>query len=86
MLVSGSFFEELGFRYYGPINGHDIEELIRVFENSKQFDAPVLIHCLTEKGKGYLPAMNNPGKFHGVGAFNIETGEVLDKSSQPTYT
>lgn len=86
MLVSGSFFEELGFRYYGPVNGHDIEELIRVFENSKQFDAPVLIHCLTEKGKGYLPAMNNPGKFHGVGAFNIETGEVLDKSSQPTYT
>lgn len=86
MLVSGSFFEELGFRYYGPVNGHDIEELIRVFENSKQFDAPLLIHCLTEKGKGYLPAMNNPGKFHGVGAFNIETGEVLDKSSQPTYT
>lgn len=86
MLVSGSFFEELGFRYYGPVNGHDIEELIRVFENSKQFDAPVLIHCLTEKGKGYLPAMNNPGKFHGVGAFNIKTGEVLDKSSQPTYT
>lgn len=86
MLVSGSFFEELGFRYYGPVNGHDIEELIRVFENSKQFHAPVLIHCLTEKGKGYLPAINNPGKFHGVGAFNIETGEVLDKSSQPTYT
>lgn len=86
MLTSGSFFEELGFRYYGPVNGHDIEELIRVFENSKQFDAPVLIHCLTEKGKGYLPAMSNPGKFHGVGAFDIETGEVLDKSTQPSYT
>lgn len=86
MLTSGSFFEELGFRYYGPVNGHDIEELIRVFENSKQFDAPVLIHCLTEKGKGYLPAMKNPGKFHGVGAFDIETGEVLDRSTQPSYT
>lgn len=86
MLTSGSFFEELGFRYYGPVNGHDIEELIRVFENSKQFDVPVLIHCLTEKGKGYLPAMRNPGKFHGVGAFDIETGEVLNKSTQPSYT
>lgn len=86
MLTSGSFFEELGFRYYGPVNGHDVEELIRVFENSKQFDAPVLIHCLTEKGKGYLPAMANPGKFHGVGAFDIETGEVLDQSTKPTYT
>lgn len=86
MLTSGSFFEELGFRYYGPVNGHDIEELIRVFENSKQFDAPVLIHCLTEKGKGYLPAMQNPGKFHGVGAFDIETGEVLNKTTQPSYT
>ncbi|MEE0434125.1 MAG: 1-deoxy-D-xylulose-5-phosphate synthase [Peptococcaceae bacterium] len=86
MLVSGNFFEELGLRYYGPVNGHDIEELIRVFENSKQFDCPVLIHCLTEKGKGYLPAERHPDKFHGVGAFDIKTGETLDKSTQPSYT
>lgn len=86
MLTSGSFFEELGLRYYGPVNGHDIEELIRVFENSKQFDCPVLIHCLTEKGKGYMPAQQHPDKFHGVGAFDIKTGELLDKSTQPSYT
>ena len=86
MLTSGSWFEELGLRYYGPVNGHDIEELIHVFENSKQFDCPVLIHCLTEKGRGYLPAQKNPGKFHGVGAFDISTGETLDKSMQPSYT
>lgn len=86
MLTSGSFFEELGLRYYGPVNGHDIEELIRVFENSKQFDCPILIHCLTEKGKGYLPAVQHPDKFHGVGAFDIKTGELLDRSTQPSYT
>lgn len=86
MLTSGSFFEELGLRYYGPVNGHDIEELIRVFENSKQFDCPVLIHCLTEKGKGYLPAVQHPDKFHGVGAFDIKTGELLDRSTHPSYT
>lgn len=86
MLTSGSFFEELGLRYYGPVDGHDIEELIHVFENSKQFDAPVLIHCLTVKGKGYLPAQQHPDKFHGVGAFDIKTGELLDKSTQPSYT
>ena len=86
MFVSGSFFEELGFRYYGPVDGHNIEELIRVFENSKNIDAPVLIHCLTEKGKGYLPAMKHPGKFHGIGAFDIATGETVKKSSLPNYT
>lgn len=86
MLTSGSWFEELGLRYYGPVNGHDIEELIHVFENSKQFDCPVLIHCLTEKGRGYLPAQKNPGRFHGVGAFDIKTGEPCDQSKQPSYT
>lgn len=86
MLTSGSFFEELGLRYYGPVDGHDIEELIHVFENAKQIDAPVLIHCLTEKGKGYLPAQQHPDKFHGVGAFDIKTGELLHQSNQPSYT
>lgn len=86
MLTSSSFFEELGLRYYGPVNGHDLEELIHVFENSKQFNAPVLIHCLTEKGRGYLPAQQHPDKFHGVGAFDIKTGEVYSSSDKPSYT
>lgn len=86
MLVQGSFFEELGIKYLGPVNGHDIEELIRVFESSKQFDRPVLIHCLTEKGKGYLPAEAHPEKFHGVGPFEIETGETKKHATTPSYT
>lgn len=86
MLVQGSFFEELGIKYLGPVNGHDIEELIRVFESSKQFDRPVLIHCLTEKGKGYLPAEAHPEKFHGVGPFEIETGETKKNATTPSYT
>ncbi len=86
MLVKGSFFEELGFKYYGPVDGHNIEELIHVLENSKQFSEPVLIHCLTEKGRGYLPASSHPEKFHGIGAFDIETGETINQSSKPSYT
>lgn len=86
MLVKGSFFEELGFKYYGPVDGHNIEEMIHVLENSKQFSRPVLIHCLTEKGRGYLPATKHPEKFHGIGAFDIETGETVNKSNQPSYT
>lgn len=86
MLVLGNFFEELGIKYLGPVNGHDVDELIRVLENSKQFDHPVLIHCITEKGKGYGPAEAHPEKFHGVGPFEIATGASKKKSSNPSYT
>jgi 1-deoxy-D-xylulose-5-phosphate synthase len=86
MLVDGSFFEELGIKYYGPVNGHDIEELIHVFENVKSLDCPALVHCLTVKGKGYLPAETKPDKFHGVGAFDLTTGQVAKKSDLPSYT
>ena len=86
MLVLGNFFEELGIKYLGPVNGHDVDELIRVLENSKQFDRPVLIHCITEKGKGYRPAEAHPEKFHGVGPFEIATGASKKKSSNPSYT
>ena len=86
MLVLGNFFEELGIKYLGPVNGHDVDELIRVLENSKQFDRPVLIHCITEKGKGYGPAEAHPEKFHGVGPFEIATGASKKKFSNPSYT
>ena len=86
MLVSGEFFEELGFKYFGPINGHDLPALIQVLENSKAFDRPVLIHCLTTKGKGYLPAELRPDKFHGTSAFDIKTGEAKKVSTVPSYT
>lgn len=85
-LVPGAFFEELGFKYFGPINGHKLPELISVLENSKTFDRPVLIHVITTKGKGYLPAENRPDKFHGTGAFDIKTGEQLAKKKAVSYT
>ena len=69
-------FEELGLRYYGPIDGHDIPLLIRTFEFLKTQNEPVLLHILTKKGKGYEPAIEKPDKFHGLGKFTAETGET----------
>lgn len=86
MLVAGSFFEELGFKYYGPINGHDISAMRQVFENTKGLRRPVLIHVITKKGKGYRPAEKNPDKFHGTGPFCVETGQPKKQKTQPTYT
>lgn len=86
MLVPGGYFEELGFKYFGPINGHDIEALIQILENTKDINRPVIIHCLTKKGKGYWAAEARPDRFHGTGAFNIRTGEATKKSGQKSYT
>lgn len=83
--VPGMFFEELGFKYFGPIDGHDIESLVEVFEKAKHVKGPKLIHVVTKKGKGYAPAEQNPEKFHGVSPFDIETGKSLSKSSK-TYS
>ena len=79
-------FEEFGFTYLGPINGHDQRALEEVLEQAKQVKEPVLVHVLTQKGKGYLPAEKNPARFHGVGPFNKETGEITKKPAPPTYT
>ncbi len=86
MLVPGVLFEELGFKYYGPVNGHDLSALLAVLENVKNMNCPVLVHVVTRKGKGYAPAEKNPDLFHGVGAFDIATGQVKNKSTIPTYT
>ncbi len=75
MFLPGVFFEELGIRYIGPINGHDFNELIRTFEGIKEFHRPVLVHVITEKGHGYSPAEAAPEKYHGLSAFDLETGE-----------
>ena len=75
-ILPNVLFEELGFTYLGPINGHDIEALTEVFEYAKQMDAPVVIHTITKKGKGYEPAEKNPEKFHGIGKFDEATGET----------
>ncbi len=82
----GVLFEELGFTYFGPVDGHNIPELINVLNRAKSLDEPVLIHVITQKGKGYKNAEKAPGKFHGIGPFNPETGEILKKSVGPTYS
>lgn len=74
--VPGLLFERLGFRYFGPIDGHDIPQLIRVFTHLKTLPGPLLLHVLTVKGKGYVPAEHDPAKFHGVGAFDKVTGKA----------
>ena len=78
-------FEELGLRYYGPIDGHDIPTLIKTFEFLKKQDRPVLLHVLTQKGKGFTPALEKQKKFHGLGPYDPETGETKPLG-QPTYS
>src|SRR6478672_11956783 len=85
LLVPSVIFEELGLRYYGPIDGHDIPLLIRTFEFLKTQDEPVLLHILTKKGKGYEPAIAKPDKFHGLGKYKIESGETAPAPT-PTYS
>ena len=81
-LREGFLFEELGIKYYGPINGHDYKEMISYLEMAKKESGPVLIHVITQKGKGYKYAENDiEGKWHGIGPFDIETGEVKKKKS-----
>ena len=75
LIIPKMFFEDIGFKYLGPIDGHDIEEMESIFKKAKELDEPVLIHVLTKKGKGYPPAENMPDKFHATSSFNIETGK-----------
>ena len=75
-MTPGMLFESLGFDYFGPLDGHNINELTETLYNVAQIKGPVLLHVLTKKGKGYEPAEQNPSKFHGIGPFNPETGEV----------
>lgn len=75
-LVPNEYFEELGLTYVGPINGHDIEELIKVLAKTKNVDKPVLLHVITKKGLGYEKSMNNPSLYHGVAPFNVELGVI----------
>lgn len=86
-LVPGILFEELGFTYLGPVDGHNIKELKMVFKRAKNIEGPVLIHVLTKKGKGYSYAEENPDKFHGISPFDIETGSIIPSGSgRPSYS
>ena len=82
LIIPKMFFEDIGFRYLGPVDGHNIEELERMLKISKQLEGPVLIHVLTKKGKGYKIAEENPDKFHAIGPFDIETGKTKKEKSK----
>lgn len=85
LFVKGGFFEDFGIKYIGPIDGHDIKEMVRVLNALKRLNEPVVMHVVTQKGRGYMPAEKNPSAFHGVGSFDIATGEFLASKSL-TYT
>ncbi len=87
LMVPTSIFEELGFTYLGPVDGHDIHGLIEVLQAAKRIDGPVMVHVLTKKGKGYEPAEKSPNKFHGTGPYDIATGKKISNPNAPiTYT
>lgn len=86
LMVSGVLFEELGFKYLGPVDGHDLPGLIESFKQANNVSGPVLVHVLTTKGKGYQPAENDSHKWHGIPPYKIESGQVLKAVGNPMYT
>lgn len=86
MVTPGTLFEEFGFNYIGPIDGHDIETLVETLGNIRQLQGPQFLHVVTQKGKGYSPAEDDPNKYHGVSKFNPHNGHSLSVPSKPTYT
>lgn len=87
LVTPGFLFESLGFQYVGPIDGHNIQEMIHTFENVKKIERPTLVHVLTKKGKGYRPAEENPVKYHSVTPFHVLTGKAKkEKGAVATYT
>lgn len=85
LLIPNMLFEDIGFKYLGPIDGHDIEKVENILKLSKELEGPILIHVVTKKGKGYKPAEENPDKFHSASNFDVETGESK-KEKQIDYS
>ncbi len=82
----GLLFEELGIRYIGPVQGHSLPSLIEVFEQAKKYDGPIMVHCVTQKGRGYAPAQANPERFHSASPFDIATGKPANPEPAPSYS
>lgn len=85
IIIPGMLIEDMGLTYLGPVDGHNIPQLIKTFQEAKRFEGPILVHVLTQKGRGYEPAMRHPARFHGAGPFDVKTGLPVGKSN-PTYT
>lgn len=86
LMIPGMFFEDMGIKYLGPVNGHDCGRMIQVFQEAKKVNGPVLVHIQTEKGRGYEPARKHPARFHGTSAFNLEHGIPLKTGEKANYT
>jgi 1-deoxy-D-xylulose-5-phosphate synthase len=86
MVIPGVLFEEMGFKYVGPIPGHQVQHLIETFRNIRQLNKPILVHVITKKGRGFTPAEENPSRFHGLGPYDVKTGEPLSMGGPPPYT
>ena len=85
-IVPGQIFEDMGIQYLGPVDGHNIHKLIKIFNIAKRVDSPVLVHVVTQKGHGYAPAEKNPSRFHGIGPFDIKTGKSLSVGKGECYS
>lgn len=85
IIIPGMLFEDMGLTYLGPVDGHNIPQLIKTFQEAKRFEGPILVHVLTQKGRGYEPAMRHPARFHSAGPFDVKTGLPVGKSNL-TYT
>lgn len=86
LMIPGMFFEDMGIKYLGPVNGHDFGRMIQIFQEAKKVNGPVLVHVQTEKGRGYEPARKHPARFHGTSAFNLEHGIPLKTGGKANYT
>ena len=86
LVIPGMFFEDMGVTYLGPVDGHDIHKLTRILNEAKRVDHAVLVHVMTKKGKGYVPAEENPSRFHGTGPFDIPSGTAVGKKATDSYT
>ena len=86
LVIPGMLFENMGITYLGPVDGHNINRMVSLIKEARRLDHPVLIHVMTKKGKGYVPAEKHPSMFHGVEPFNRETGQPLTKKEKPAYT
>ena len=86
LIIPGMLFENMGLTYLGPVDGHNMRQMMKLFNEAKRVEGPVIVHVLTKKGKGYGPASAHPDRFHGTGPFDIRTGKPLEKKVCPGYT
>lgn len=86
LFIPGMLFENMGLTYLGPVDGHNMRQMMKLFNEAKRVEGTAVIHVLTQKGKGYVPACSHPDRFHGTGPFDIKTGKALDKKTGPSWT